>query len=383
MSLNFNLAFGGSNGGGSSGQTIQYDVMPTPAISGKIIQYVGETGANYTQGYFYQGVGGGTGSATISQTSGTGITNLAVNVSTFESGMPSVIGSALTTGNYAFEYDGMNWNYGQSSVDMASVGITFTEPEASIGLTIVPAEGESLMGASVEDQSLWESAVSESGTYTFTYDAQIGDFTLDGTQVDLHNEYGIDFEVGYAQPPVATGEQTVGSGLTVYVYDPVQFAGISGYGDGDYTFIFDGDNWKFTQWNEEEIPYEDIITLEAWGIEVIGTPTSGDTFVVSLTAGYYGPVDGDQIIVDYTTGLNEGDEITVVYTEGLATWQQINVQPTPEIATQTTVGGNTQLSADEGVLVIETPDGTEDKQVANVEYVNNIVGDIADILSEV
>lgn len=382
MSLDFDWVDGG--GGGSGGQTIQYNVMPTPAVSGKIIQYVGETGANYTQGYFYQGVGGGSGSATISQTSGSGITNLAVNVSTFESGMPSVIGSALTTGNYAFEYDGMNWNYGQSSVNMASVGITFTEPEASIGLTIVPAEGESIMGASLEDQSLWESAVSESGTYTFTYNLQIGDFTLDGTTpADLHNEYGIDVEVGYAKPPVATGEQTVGSGLTVNVYDPVQFAGISGYGDGDYTFVFDGDNWKFTQWNEEEIPYEDIITLEEWGIEVIGTPTSGDTFVVNLTAGFYGPVDGDQIIVDYTTGLNSGDEITVVYTDGLATWQQINVQPTPEISTQTTVGGNTELSADTGVLVVDTPDGTENKQVANVQYVDNIVGNIETILSNI
>ena len=55
----------------------------------------------------------------------------------------------------------------------------------------------------------------------------------------------------------------------------------------------------------------------------------------------------------------------------------------PEIETQTTVGGNTQLSADEGVLVIETPDGTEDKQVANVEFVNNLVGDVANLLSEV
>ena len=382
MSLIFD---GGKAGEGGGGKPIQYETMPSPIV-GDIIQYVGETSANYTQGYFYQGVGGGSGSATISQTSGSGITNLAVNVSTFESGMSSVIGSAPTTGDYVFTYETYSqmWTIQNQPVDMADFGITFTEPEATIGVSVIPVEGESLMGASVEDQSLWESAVSESGTYTFTYDAQIGDFTLDGTTpADLLNTYGINVDVGYAQPPVATGEQTVGSGLTIDVYDPVQFAGMSGYGDGDYTFVFDGDNWKFTQWNEEEITYEQIVIPEEWGFEVIGTPTSGDTIVINLADGYYGPVEGDQVIVDYTTGLNEGDEITVGYVEGSATWQQINVQPMPEIETQTTVGGNTQLSADEGVLVIETPDGTEDKQVANVEFVNNLVGDVANLLSEV
>ena len=49
----------------------------------------------------------------------------------------------------------------------------------------------------------------------------------------------------------------------------------------------------------------------------------------------------------------------------------------------TTTGGNVELSATEGVLTVETPDGAEDKQVANVEFVNNLVGDVANILSEV
>ena len=372
MSLIFD---GGKAGEGGGGKPIQYETMPSPIV-GDIIQYVGETTANYTQGYFYKGIGE-EGSATISQTAGNGITNLAVNVSTFYSEMNSITGSPITTGNYAFGYNGTTWSYGQSEVNMSSLGITFTEPQSSINVSVEPAEGESLMGAVVADQDKWDSMVTQSGTYIFTYEETVGDFSLDGeTPADLYNTYGIDYQVGYTSPPETTVNQTVGI-LTIDVADPMQFAAMVGDAPGDYTFTFDGNDWSC-----EEIG-GDTVTLSDYSIGITGTPISGDTFIVTLDIGVMGPVAGDQVIVDFTTGLESGDEITVSYVEGVGSWEQINVQPTPEIATQTTIGGNTQLSADEGVLVIETPDGTEEKQVANVEFVNNLVGDVASLLSEV
>ena len=368
MSLIFD---GGKAGEGGGGKPIQYETMPSPIV-GDIIQYVGETSANYTQGYFYKGVGGGSGSATISQTSGSGITNLAVNVSTFESGMPSVIGSALTTGNYAFDYDGVNWNYGQSSVNMASVGITFNAPSAEFN-----TYSSGAVDGYVSNQQLWESKITQSGTYTFVYSESDGLFhenTISGTEVDL-NEYGIDWFPTVASDPETTVNQTVGD-LTIEV-DPWSFSVYFGEAAGDYTLTFDGNDWTC-----EEAGVE-VVDIEACGITITGTPQSGYTFIVSLTPPIYGPLDGDSITVEYTKGMQSGDEITVSYTEAPATWQQINVQPTPEIATQETIGGNVELSADTGVLVIATPDGTEDKQVANVEFVNNLVGDVASLLSEV
>ena len=377
MSLIFD---GGKAGEGGGGKPIQYETMPSPII-GDIIQYVGETGANYTQGYFYQGVGGGTGSATIAQTSGTGITNLDVNVEIFKNYWETTFMiEPLTTGDYVFTYNLGNeqWECEAQTADMVDFGISFTEPQSSIEVSVSPAEGESIVWAYVEDQARWDSAVSESGQYIFTYDSQLGDFTLDGTtSADLYDTYGINYESGYAVPPETSVEQTVGSGLTIDV-DAYAFTSMAGDSAGDYTFTFDSNgDWLLSEWGDEQVD------LSQWGITIDGTETENDQFVVSLAPPTYGPTDGDQIIVDFTTGLNDGDEITVSYTEASATWQQINVQPTPEIATQETVGGNVELSADEGVIVIATPDGTEDKQVANVEYVNNIVGDIADILSEV
>ena len=51
----FSYLLGINAGGQGGGQKIQYDTIPTPSQTnlGKIIQYTGETDANYTNGYFY------------------------------------------------------------------------------------------------------------------------------------------------------------------------------------------------------------------------------------------------------------------------------------------------------------------------------------------
>ena len=48
-----------------------------------------------------------------------------------------------------------------------------------------------------------------------------------------------------------------------------------------------------------------------------------------------------------------------------------------------TQDGDLLLDAQNGNVVVATPDGTEDNAVCNVEYVNNIVGDIEDILETI
>lgn len=45
--------------------------------------------------------------------------------------------------------------------------------------------------------------------------------------------------------------------------------------------------------------------------------------------------------------------------------------------------GNLELSATNGDVVVDTPDGTNDDAVVNVSYVNNIVGNIEDILETI
>lgn len=45
--------------------------------------------------------------------------------------------------------------------------------------------------------------------------------------------------------------------------------------------------------------------------------------------------------------------------------------------------GNLELSATNGDVVVDTPDGTNEDAVVNVGYVNSIVGDIEDILETI
>ena len=68
--------------------TPQYTTMPTASASnaGTVAQYTGTTNATYTNGYFYVcNTTYSDASATISQTVGSGLTDLAVDVETFES----------------------------------------------------------------------------------------------------------------------------------------------------------------------------------------------------------------------------------------------------------------------------------------------------------
>lgn len=248
-------------------------------------------------------------SATGSQTSGSGITNIAVNASTFSSAMGSITGSPITTGNYVFEYDGVNWNYGQTSVDMASVGITFTAQESTIDVFVTGA-----VEAWLDDVTQWESQVQVSGTYTFVYSESDGWFhenTISGQAVDL-SEYGIGWNPWIAAEPATTVEQTVGD-LTINV-DSWSFSIFFGDAGDDYTFTFNGSEWSCEGSIEGQMG---TINLDDCGITITGTPDSGDTFIVSFTPTLYGPLTGDTITVDYIKGMQSGEVITVAYTEGI------------------------------------------------------------------
>lgn len=106
---------------------MQYTVMPTAGATlvGQIYQYTGVTNASYTNGYFYKCSATGTtpASATISQTSGSSLSSLAVNASTFAS-------QISTSGTYTFTYSIDTWLLAQGgadiAVDVTDYGITYS-----------------------------------------------------------------------------------------------------------------------------------------------------------------------------------------------------------------------------------------------------------------
>lgn len=102
---------------------MQFDSMPeaTQGLAGRIFQYTGATNANYVNGYFYRcaQTGSTPSSATITQSGSGSMTDLAVNVVTFQTKITS-------SGTYIFVYENNNWYLGNLSVDLADYGISYT-----------------------------------------------------------------------------------------------------------------------------------------------------------------------------------------------------------------------------------------------------------------
>ena len=122
----------------SDSSTIQVDSLPQASASevGNVYQYIGTTGANYTHGYFYECTGSTRG-ATASQTAGSSLSDVAVDIDTFET-------QITTSGSYDFVYDDWDgvWKLSNQTVNMADYGITYTgTPEDFDTITVVYSAG--------------------------------------------------------------------------------------------------------------------------------------------------------------------------------------------------------------------------------------------------
>lgn len=114
---------------------MQYEDLPVPTSStaGDVFQYTGEDTLSLTNGYFYKSTQTGTvpSSATISQTVGSGLSDLAVVVATFET-------QTTTSGNYVFTYGESSWLFEGEIVNLTSYGISYTgTPTQGDELTVI------------------------------------------------------------------------------------------------------------------------------------------------------------------------------------------------------------------------------------------------------
>lgn len=127
----------------------QYSQMPEPNQAGDIVQYVGETTENYTNGYFYKSSAEYSDPvATISQTVGSGLTDLSVDVDKFieteqptQSGNTSFVVDVVpdtsvvedATAGLDYTFDGQTvinyfnniWGYHSPNMDTYVWGITY------------------------------------------------------------------------------------------------------------------------------------------------------------------------------------------------------------------------------------------------------------------
>lgn len=167
---------------GGAGST---NVMPTAAAGyfNTIVEYTGETGSGFTNGYFYKCTRtvntASSISAAVSQAS-TGITAASVTKSTFET-------KILRSGTYNFIYDGANWKLDGDAVTLSDYGITYTAASATAS---VEAGYPEHLGTITVTAATFASVITETGDYTFTYSSADSTWKLNGTAVTLAT-YGI------------------------------------------------------------------------------------------------------------------------------------------------------------------------------------------------
>lgn len=136
---------------------IQVSTMPVASADnlGQIVQWIGTDGT-YTNGFFYKNVATTTASGTIAQTFGASLSDITLDVETFQEQIDEA-------GTYIFYYDGAEWYYGDDTVDLGDYGISFSgDPEQDDELTVVITETTTYG---------WENILVQRGGVQATYDA--------------------------------------------------------------------------------------------------------------------------------------------------------------------------------------------------------------------
>lgn len=218
----------------------QYTTMPTASASnvGEICQFAGTTDATYTNGYFYKNTPTYSDpSATISQTVGSGLTDLAVNVTTFESAEQP---SGDETVNFVAASISESINPTQFQFDTAVIEINQT--------TFLSMKTD-LYGGD------WANVV----RIYFSYDGDNDSFgaaLFDADNNELSNSGGLNPTM-YGISVVSGTLPSSGSWGTNLSYTPAD-----------------------TQWSKGG----NTVTLADYGISFTGTPNDGDVLTVAYTA---------------------------------------------------------------------------------------------------
>lgn len=213
----------------------QLDTMPTADATnvGEIVQYSGTTDANYTNGYFYESAESYSDpSATISQTTGSGLTGLAVNVDTFVA----------------------------TEQPTQSESVVFTASVVPAGTTYTPVTGTTtLSGGNI--RQIFIDRGYDWDTYHEFWNAFIV-FT-DPDYCYFSNAIGGDTVWFYATTPdlVAYGFTIIG---TPTAGDIIQYS----YTDGSFSWTKGGET----------------VNPADYGVSYSGTPNNGDALTVVYTA---------------------------------------------------------------------------------------------------
>lgn len=125
----------------------KYSALPSAEEHiGEIVEYVGETTEDYTNGYFYKAISETTPGEL--QVAGTSSSTLMPDDITIDSNVWSA--EVTTAGTYVFNYDGTNWSLDNTVVDLATYGITIDS-----GATVSPNDNFEIVYTPEETTYSW------------------------------------------------------------------------------------------------------------------------------------------------------------------------------------------------------------------------------------
>lgn len=403
----------------------QYKKMPTAAGAGKVVQYVGETTLDYHKGYFYESYQSGTvpSVATISQTVGEGLEDLAVDKDTFETQItesgtynftarlnrehiiatieeesvrmdrdeshdvegavawtpdgetyfyteelvPDVADEVFadpdgaTVAGAVAEYnaESMGWEFNGEFVDISDYGITYTPADP----TATVSYSSEALGTVTVDADTFATQVVESDKYIF--DAAVTPERILATVDEAMIQYNRDADDDDADLFAWKDEHNV----VVFTDSATPSANDDVYSDTEKTPLgtVDAYSASSTKWYRGS----DEITLATYGITITGTAEDGNTIHIDFVG--VPPEQDDTIVVEYA-------ESYPTYA-----WRRINVQPAEGGAEGTVnsvnnidpVDGNIELSAEN---IDAEVGGTIDSVQDHLESLRNDLGGLADDL---
>ena len=227
------------------------------------------------------------GNGSISSYSATGdVSGVSVSKPTWSSEITS-------DGSSHFEYDGNDWTYNGSTVSLSTYGITVSGTPTSgdaidvayiVGVASATTHGD-IYDVAV-DAATWESQISASGTYVFSYDGS--NWKLSGSNVTIA-DYGITFSGTEASGDTITVVYTAGE--TAFVSGTLDVSTVAGITSatidvntwesqvsetGKYVLTYESGDWGYNG---------NLVSLTDCGITITGTPNQGNTITVDYQAG--------------------------------------------------------------------------------------------------
>lgn len=408
--------------GGAAG----VDELPDASaeLEGKIFQYTGETTADYHKGYFYEAYQTGTAPsvATIEQTAGEGLEDLAVDKDTFET-------QITEAGEYDFVAR-LNREHITATIgEQEGVRLDRDEMHDVEGAIAWTPDGETYfyteeLVPDVDDEIFADPDGAEVAGAVESYAAEDMGWVFDGDFVDIE-DYGITYTPADPTATVEYSSEALGT-VTVdadtfatqvaesdlYIFDavvtPERILATVSEDMIQYNRDADDDDADLFAWKDEHnvVVFTDSATPSANDdvySDTAKTPLGTvDGYSASSTKWYRGSdeitlatygiaitgtaEDGNVIHIQYVSEPpHQDDVITVTYAEAYDTfgWRRINAQPASGGAEGTVdsvnnvdpVDGNVELSAEN---IDAEVGGTIDSVQDHLVSLRNDLGDLAD-----